>query len=86
MVKEARDRVTRELREKIKHNLTDEAQDLIGRAKELLTTMNDHPRSGDLESRISGLQEQLKAGDSAKIEDMVFDLMRTVNEFESAAM
>ena len=48
--------------------------------------MNDHPRSGDLESRIPGLQEQHKAGDSAKIEDMVFDLMRTVNEFESAAM
>lgn len=87
MIKEARERVARELREKIKHNVSDEARDVIDRAQALMGTMNDHPRAGDLRSRVSALKSRLdRGGDAHEIEEMIFDLMRVVNELESAAM
>jgi molecular chaperone DnaK len=87
MIKEARERVARELREKIKHNVNDEARDVIDRAQALIGSMNDHPRSGDLKGKVHDLQSKLDTGgDASEVEEMIFDLMRVVNELESAAM
>lgn len=86
MVKEARERVARDLREKIKRNVSDEAEDVIHRAEDLIRSLNDHPRSGDLKRRVSDLRSTMGSGDMSMIEEQVFELMRVVNDLESSAM
>lgn len=85
MIKEARERVARELREKIKRNVSDEAEDVIHRAEDLIRSLNDHPRSGDLKRKVKELRSNMRNGDSAMIEEQVFELMRVVNDLESSA-
>jgi molecular chaperone DnaK len=84
MIKSARERVARELREKIKHSLTDEAMEVIDRA-ELLVGSLDNSRGDDLRNKIRSLRGALDSGANAAIEERTLQLMRVVNEIESAA-
>lgn len=86
MVRESRDRVARDLTEKIKRNVADEAHDVIDRAEELMKSLNDHPRGEDIHSKIADLRTRLDSGDTAELEDLVFDLTRVVNEIEASTM
>ena len=86
MVRESRDRVARDLTEKIKRNVADEAHDVINRAEELMKSLNDHPRGEDIHSKIADLRTRLDSGDTAELEDLVFDLTRVVNEIEASTM
>ncbi|MCH8333950.1 Hsp70 family protein, partial [Candidatus Sumerlaeota bacterium] len=86
MVRESRDRVAKDLTEKIKRNVADEAHDVINRAEELMKSLNDHPRGEDIHSKIADLRTRLDSGDTAELEDLVFDLTRVVNEIEASTM
>ena len=86
MVKEARERVTNALREKIKHNIKGEASDLIRRANDVLQAQPDHPQIDEIRQLASSLEQQLNnGGNDGELENLTVNLMRIVNEVEAAS-
>ena len=84
MIRDARERVTRQLRDKIRHNVADEANELVQRAENLRGTMDGHPRSPELCSGMEALKSAMASGNSVEIEDKTFQLMSLVNELETS--
>ena len=82
---EARERVAKELREKIRRSVTDDAEDILQRAERLMSTLNDHPKAGDLRQKVENLRSQMASGQTDQAEQLVFELMSMVNDLESTA-
>jgi molecular chaperone DnaK len=85
MVREARDRVARSLREKMQQSVRTEATDLLQRARDVLIAMPRHPRGNDIKKMAGQLEGLLKSGDDAAIEALTLQLMQAVNEIETAS-
>ena len=85
MVKEARERVTKTLRERIQSNTKDEAGQIISRAQNLLESIPDHPRANEINQLIETVQRHMESGDESELGDISENLMRVVNEIESAS-
>ena len=83
MINEARSRVTRELREKIQRNVTDEALEAIERAEEVIASLNGAPVGDPLVNSVADLRANLNSNDSSQIEQKTFDLISEVNAFET---
>ena len=85
MIREARERVTEILRHKIKTNARDQAGELMQRAKDLIGSIPNHPRSNEIIQMVEDLQDKLSSGDDGEIESMSDQLMRVVDEIETAS-
>ena len=84
MVSEARDRVSRMLRDRIQESVVEEARGLMGRAEALLQHRGTHPLAGDVRSQTQELQSLIDSGDRAALEDKMDDLLRMLAELEAA--
>ncbi|MGB9692903.1 MAG: Hsp70 family protein, partial [Candidatus Sumerlaeaceae bacterium] len=84
MIKEARERVTRMLRERMKQSIVDEAQNLISRANALLSAHGAHPLAKQVREQAQQLKDLLNAGDKDALEDKMDDLLRLLTELEAA--
>ncbi len=85
MIKEAKERVTKLLRAKIKETRGDEMRSVIERAEKAISAAASHPLANDLRSKTGELQKVLKAGDQAKADELLDELIRMLAEVEAAA-
>ncbi len=84
MVAEARDRVARMLRDRIKESVVEEARGLMGRAESLLSSRGSHPLAREVRDHTKELQKLIDSGDRNALEDKMDDLLRTLTELEAA--
>ncbi len=85
MIKEAKERVTKMLRAKIKESRTEEARAVLDRAQKAVQQARNHPRAGELEQRTSDLKMAVDAGDESALDDMIDELLRLLTEIEAGA-
>ncbi len=85
MIKEARERVTKILREKIQERRDEEVQDILTRAEKALTSKGSHPMADELRTKRDQLKKALKSGDDAKLDSLIDDVIRLLTEMEMAA-
>lgn len=84
MIKEAKERVSRMLRERIQSSVTDEARNLISRAESLIGSRAGHPLSSEIRQQTSDLRRLVDRGESDGLEDKMDDLLRLLTELEAA--
>lgn len=84
MIKDAKERVARMLRERIQESVVDEARGLVSRAESLTNQRGNHPLAKDIKSRTADLKKLIDAGDNKALEDKMDDLLRMLTELESA--
>ena len=85
MIKEAKERVTKLLRTKIKETRGDEMRSVIERAEKAISAAASHPLANDLRSKTGELRKMLKAGDQTKADELLDELIRMLAEVEAAA-
>jgi len=85
MIREARERVTRMLRDRMKESVEEQAQHLLERAEKAVTRSRSHPLTPRISTSASRLREVLKAGKQDEIEKVMEDLLRIVDEIEAGA-
>lgn len=85
MIKEARERVTSMLQDRIRESRTDEARNVLERAESVMTLSGEHPMSPDLRGQVERLREAIEAGDEETINDMIDDVLRVMTEIEAGA-
>jgi len=84
MVREARERVSKMLRQRMRESVEEQAGSVLERANRV--ALSDHPLADEVNHKASRLREQLKAGVSQDdIERTMEDLIRMMDEVESAA-
>ncbi|CAN5464717.1 molecular chaperone DnaK [soil metagenome] len=83
MIKDARERVTRMLAEKIKESRSDEARNVLERAESIMALSGSHSLSGDLKSQTSQLRNAIESGDEGTINEMIDDILRVMTEIEA---
>lgn len=84
MIKEAKERVARMLRERIHESIVDEARSLASRAESLVGTRQGHPLSKEIRQQTADLKRLIDAGDKGALEDKMDDLLRLLTELEAA--
>jgi len=85
MIREARERVTHMLRDRLRESVEEQAQQLLERAEKAAMTSRNHPLATRLRSGASQLQEVLKSGKQDQIEKAMDELLRIVDEVETGA-
>jgi len=85
MIKEAKERVTKMLRAKIKESRTEEAKAILERADRAARQAGSHPRVSDLQAKSSELRSAVDAGDESQLDDMIDELLRILTEIEAGA-
>ena len=83
MVKEARERVTKMLSERIKDSRSEEAANIIERAQSILAVNGGHPRHTDLKNQTKQLKDAVEVGDEEQINEMIDDVLRLMTEIEA---
>lgn len=84
MIKDAKERVARMLRERIQESVVDEARGLLSRAEALATANSAHPLAQELNSTTADLRRLIDNGDRNALEDKMDDVLRLVTELEAA--
>ena len=84
MTAEARDRVSRMLRDRIQESVVEEARGLMTRAEVLLQSRGAHPLAKEVRQHAQEMQGLMDGGDRNALEDKMDDLLRILTEFESA--
>ncbi len=84
MIKEARERVSRMLRERIQQSVLDEAQNLLARAEAVVGAHGSHPLAKEVRQSAADLKKLIDKGDKAALEDKMDDLLRLLTELEAA--
>jgi molecular chaperone DnaK len=86
MVKEAKDRVSRMLRDRIQENRVEEAQSILSRAEGVLTTHSSHPMVSSLKTKTNELRTLMQeGGDEKKLGETLDEVNRLVTIMETAA-
>jgi molecular chaperone DnaK len=86
MVKEAKDRVSRMLRDRIQENRVEEAQSILSRAEDVLTTHSGHPMVSSLKIKTNELRTLMQeGGDEKKLGETLDEVNRLVTIMETAA-
>jgi molecular chaperone DnaK len=85
MIKDARERVSRMLRDRIQESIIDEARSLLARAQALAGARTSHPLSKEISLQTADLKKLIDAGDKAALEDKMDDLLRLLTELEAAS-
>ncbi len=83
MMKEARERVTRILQDRIKDSRVDEARNLIERADGVISESADHPMKDDLKKHVEELRNALEADDAEMLNQKMGETLRTITEIEA---
>lgn len=84
MVKEAKDRVARMLRERIQESVVDEARGLIDRAESVAGARGNHPLAREIKQQTAELKRVVDSGDKAAIEEKMDGVLRMLTELEAA--
>ena len=84
MTAEARDRVSRMLRDRIQESVVEEARGLMSRAEALLQSRGSHPLAKEVRQQAQEMQSLMDGGDRNALEDKMDDLLRILTEFEAA--
>ena len=85
MIREARDRVTRMLAQRIKESRTDEARNIIERAESTLATAGAHPLTAELQSQMQALRAAIETNDEGALNELIDDVLRVMTEIEAGA-
>jgi molecular chaperone DnaK len=85
MVKEARERITKMLADKIKESRGEEARNVLERAESVMAVSSGHPMTAELRTQAQQLREAIEMGDEDKINDMIDDVLRVMTEIEAGA-
>ena len=85
MVKEARERVTRMLTDRIKESRSDEARNVLERAESILAMNASHPLRNELKSITGKLRNSIEAGDEGGLDESIDDVLRLITEIEAGA-
>ncbi|MCD6386583.1 molecular chaperone DnaK [Candidatus Sumerlaeota bacterium] len=85
MIKEARERVTKMLRAKIRERREEETQDILSRVEKALATSGSHPMAGELRTKSEELRNAVKSGNEETIEPLMDEVLRLLTEVEMAA-
>ena len=85
MIKEARERVTSMLQDRIRESRQDEARNVLERAESVMAISGDHPMTEDLRGQIRQLRDAIEAGDEDAINDLIDDVLRVMTEIEAGA-
>jgi molecular chaperone DnaK len=86
MVKEAKDRVSSMLRDRIQENRVEEAQSILSRAEGVLTTNSGHPMVSSLKTKTNELRTLMQeGGDEKKLGETLDEVNRLVTIMETAA-
>jgi len=83
MIREAKERVTKMLRAKIKESRTDEGRSVLSRAEKAIAGMPSHPRLADLKSKAADLRRVIESGNEEALDDMIDDMLRLLTEVEA---
>jgi molecular chaperone DnaK len=83
MIREARDRVTTLLRQRMRESVEDQASHVLERFQRVSASALGHPLHSKVGSRANQLREQLKIGNHDEIERTMEDLIRLMDEMES---
>lgn len=86
MMKEARERVSKMLQDRILESRSDEARNIIERAESVLAVSGANPLSGDLKNQLNQLNEALESGNEDGMNDLIDDVLRVMSEIESGGM
>lgn len=84
MIKDAKERVARMLRDRIQESIVDEARNLVSRADSMTISRPSHPLSKEVKQHTSDLKKLIDAGDKGALEDKMDDLLRLLTELEAA--
>jgi molecular chaperone DnaK len=85
MIREARERVTKMLAQRIKESRTDEARNIIERAESTLATAGSHPLTNELQGQMEQLRAAIEVGDEGALNELIDDVLRVMTEIEAGA-
>ncbi|MBI1291092.1 Hsp70 family protein [bacterium] len=85
MIREARERVTKMLAQRIKESRTDEARNIIERAESTLATAGSHSLKGELQNQMEQLRAAIEVGDEGALNELIDDVLRVMTEIEAGA-
>ncbi|MFC1601724.1 Hsp70 family protein [Candidatus Sumerlaeota bacterium] len=85
MVSEARERVTKMLRERIEDSQSDEAHNLAGRGRQVAQENPNHQRCDDIRNKATEIDELVNSGADEELDQAMEDLLMLINEVEAAA-
>ncbi|MCC6548354.1 molecular chaperone DnaK [Candidatus Sumerlaeota bacterium] len=85
MVKEARERISKILQDRIKESRSDEARNILQRAESIMAGSGNHPLSQELRSQTSELRTAIESGDEEKVNEIIDDVLRVMTEIEAGA-
>lgn len=83
MIKDAKERVSRILASKIKESRSEEARNIIERAKETLSKSNGHPLHPELETKTDSLVSALESGDDNELHENIDEVLRLLVAMEA---
>ena len=84
MIKEAKERVTRILRDRIQQNRIEEVQSILQRAENIISSKSDHPMTKNLKTKTEDLKSVLESGaDDSKIDEAVDEVIRLLTTLEA---
>ena len=83
MIKEAKERVTRLLRDRIQQTRIEEAQSVLQRAEKAISSKSDHPMIKTLQSKTDNLKALMEGGDEDKIEKAVDEVITLLTTLEA---
>ena len=85
MVKEARERISKILQDRIKESRSDEARNILQRAESIVAGFGNHPLTQELMSQTSELRTAIESGDEEKVNEIIDDVLRVMTEIEAGA-
>lgn len=85
MVKEARERISKILQDRIKESRSDEARNILQRAESIVAGSGNHPLTQELMSQTSELRTAIESGDEEKVNEIIDDVLRVMTEIEAGA-
>lgn len=85
MIKEARERVSRMLQDRIRESRSDEARTILERAESMMAVSGGHPMATDLKGHATALRQAIEAGDEGAINEHIDDVLRVITEMEAGA-
>ena len=85
MIKEAKERITKMLRDRIQQNRIEEAQQVVDRAEKAIATHGDHPIISNLKTKNDELKTLMESGvDDNRLETAIDEVVRLLTTMEAA--
>ncbi len=85
MIRDARERVTKMLQDRISDSREEEARNILERAESVLAVSGQHPLSEGLQEQSEALRAAIEEADEEKLNDLIDDVLRMMTEIEAGA-